>query len=184
MFSGESKNIMMPFLLNIINGTNSEVSLNPTKLLSASIKGDINPFDISATPSNEKKVGLIQVHHPIFKYDQYCGPKGTQTIMNILESWKTDDSIIGVVMDYNSGGGQVSGTREASRYIFDYPKPVVSYTNDICGSAAFYMYAAGDYHFINQYADLIGCIGTMWYSVDLEGVIEQNGGKVNEIYSY
>lgn len=183
MFSGESKNIMMPFLLNIINGTNNEVSLNPTKLLSASIQGDLSPINISAPYSNEKKVGIIQVHHPIFKYDQTCGPKGTQTIMNILESWKTDDSIIGVVMDYNSGGGQVSGTREAARYIFDYTKPVVSYTNDVCGSAAFYMYAAGDYHLVNQYADLVGCIGTMWYSIDLEGVIEKNGGKVNELYS-
>jgi protease IV len=182
MFSGESKNIMMPFLLNIINGTSNEVSLNPTKIISASINGSFNPFEENLAPE-EKRVAIIQVHHPIFKYDQFCGPKGTQSIIRILESWKNDDSIVGVVMDYNSGGGQVSGTREASRYIFNYPKPIVSYTNDLAGSAAFYMYAAGSYHYVNQYADFLGCIGTMWYSVDLEGIIEKNGGKVNEIYS-
>lgn len=182
MFSGDTKNILIPFLLDILQGTKSDFSLNPTSFLQASSSASINSFDINK-PTDNQVVGIIQVHHPIFKYDQLCGPKGTQTIMSILESWKADENIIGVVMDYNSGGGQVPGTREISKYIFDYPKPIVSYTNDICGSAAFYMYAAGKYRFINQYADLIGCIGTMWYNIDLDGVIVKNGGVVNEIYA-
>jgi ClpP class serine protease len=182
MFSGDSKNILMPFLLNILNGTQNEFSLNPTSFLQASSSNGVNPFDIDK-PIENKVVAIIQVHHPIFKYDQMCGPKGTQTIMSILDSWKSNDNIIGVVMDYNSGGGQGSGTREASRYIFEYPKPIVSYTNDLCGSAAFYMYSAAKYRIINQYADLIGCIGAMWYNIDLQGAIEKAGGKVNEIYA-
>jgi len=182
MFSGDSKNVLMPFLLNIVNGTQNEFSLNPTAFLQSSTSNGVSPFDFNKSTDN-KVVAIIQVHHPIFKYDQFCGPKGTQTIMSILESWKTNDNIIGVVMDYNSGGGQVSGTREMARYIFEYPKPVVSYSNDLVGSAAFYMYSAAKYRIINQYADLIGCIGTMWYNIDLEGVIVKNGGKVNEIYA-
>jgi protease-4 len=182
MFSAEAENVLMPFLLNVLNGTDSEISINPTKILSASSSGAMNSFDASK-PSNENLVGVIQVHHPIFKYDQNCGPKGTQTIMNILESWKSDDNIVAVVMDYNSGGGQVSGTREIAKYIFDYPKAIVSYSNDTVGSAAYYMYAAGKYKMINQYADYIGCIGTMFKTVDLSGVIEKAGGKIIEEYS-
>lgn len=182
MFSGDSKNILMPFLLNILNGTKNEFSLTPTAFLQSSATSTVNPFEFEK-PTDNKVVAIIQVHHPIFKYDQFCGPKGTQTIMAILESWKSNENIIGVVMDYNSGGGQVSGTREVSKYIFEYPKPIVSYTNDLCGSAAFYMYSAAKYRIINQYADLIGCVGTMWYNIDLEGAIEKIGGKVNEYYA-
>lgn len=109
--------------------------------------------------------------------------KGTQTIISILESWKNDETIIGVVMDYNSGGGQASGTTEAANYIFEYSKPIVSYTNDIVGSAAYYMYAAAKHRIANKYADFIGCIGIMIFSIDLTGVIEKAGGKVNELYS-
>ena len=182
MFSGDSKNILMPFLLNILNGTKNEFSLNPTSFLQASSLNAVNPFEFDK-PLENKVVAIIQVHHPIFKYDQMCGPKGTQTIMSILESWKSNENIIGVVMDYNSGGGQVSGTREVARYIFDFPKPIVSYSNDLVGSAAFYMFSAAKYRIINKYSDLIGCIGAMWYNIDLQGAIEKAGGTVNELYA-
>lgn len=186
MFSGDTGNDLIPFLMSTITGQEIKETLNTTGFYLSGAKMAFDPFnpnEPTASASKEEKVGIIQVHHPIFKYDQFCGPKGTQTIMSILEDWKNDDSIIGVVMDYNSGGGQVSGTREIAQYIFNYEKPIVSYSNDIVGSAAFYMFAAGKYRIVNQYADFLGCIGTMWYSIDVTGAIEKAGGKVNEIYS-
>lgn len=186
MFSGDTGNDLIPFLMNIISGNEIKETLNTTGFYLSDAKMVFDPFnpnEPTASASKEEKVGIIQVHHPIFKYDQFCGPKGTQTIMAILEDWKNDDTVIGVVMDYNSGGGQVSGTREIAKYIFNYEKPIVSYSNDVVGSAAFYMFAAGKYRMVNQFADFLGCIGTMWYSIDVTGVIEKAGGKVNEIYS-
>ncbi len=186
MFSGDTGNDLIPFLMNIISGQEIKETLNTTGFYLSDAKMAFDPFnpnEPTASASKEEKVGIIQVHHPIFKYDQFCGPKGTQTIMAILEDWKNDESVIGVVMDFNSGGGQASGTREIAQYIFNYEKPIVNYTNDTVGSAAFYMYAAGDYRFVNQYADYLGCIGSMWYSIDITGIIEKEGGKVNEIYS-
>jgi protease-4 len=186
MFSGDTGNDLIPFLMSTITGQEIKETLNTTGFYLSGAKMAFDPFnpnEPTASASKEEKVGIIQVHHPIFKYDQFCGPKGTQTIMSILEDWKNDDSVIGVVMDYNSGGGQVSGTREIAQYIFNYEKPIVSYSNDIVGSAAFYMFAAGKHRIVNQYADFLGCIGTMWYSIDVTGAIEKAGGKVNEIYS-
>lgn len=186
MFSGDTGNDLIPFLMNIISGNEIKETLNTTGFYLSDAKMAFDPFnpnEPTASASKEEKVGIIQVHHPIFKYDQFCGPNGTQTIMAILEDWKNDDTVIGVVMDYNSGGGQVSGTREIAKYIFNYEKPIVSYSNDVVGSAAFYMFAAGKYRMVNKFADFLGCIGTMWYSIDVTGVIEKAGGKVNEIYS-
>lgn len=186
MFSGDTGNDLIPFLMNIISGHEIKETLNTTGFYLSDAKMAFDPFnpnEPSASASKEEKVGIIQVHHPIFKYDQFCGPNGTQTIMAILENWKNDDAIIGVVMDYNSGGGQASGTREIAQYIFNYEKPIVSYSNDIVGSAAFYMYAAANYRILNEYADLVGSIGAMTQGVNMKGIIEKQGGKVYEVYS-
>lgn len=186
MFSGDTGNDLIPFLMNIISGQEIKETLNTTGFYLSNAKMAFDPFnpnEPTASASKEEKVGIIQVHHPIFKYDQFCGPKGTQTIMAILEDWKNDESVIGVVMDFNSGGGQASGTREIAKYIFNYDKPLVSYSNDIVGSAAFYMYAAADYRMLNEYADVVGSIGAMVQGVNMKGIIEKQGGKVYEVYS-
>jgi protease-4 len=186
MFSGDTGNDLIPFLMSTITGQEIKDTLNTTGfyLSDANMVFDpFNPSEPSASASKEDKVGIIQVHHPIFKYDQPCGPRGTQSIMSILENWKNDESVIGIVMDFNSGGGQASGTREIAQYIFNYDKPIVSYSNDIVGSAAFYMYAAADYRMLNEFADVVGSIGAMVQGVNMKGIIEKQGGKVYEVYS-
>lgn len=184
MFSGETGNDLMPFLFNILNGLENQQSLNPTGFYLSDKNASLNPFESKSNSLNKSGVvGVIQIHHPIFKYDQNCGPKGTQTILSVLENWKTDESIVGVVLDYNSGGGQVSGTREIAHYIFNYDKPIVSYSNDVVGSAAYYMYAAGNFKILNEFADFIGSVGVMTQGVNLKGVVEKKGGKVYEVYS-
>jgi protease-4 len=186
MFSGDTGNDLLPFLMNIISGQEIKETLNTTGFYLSDAKMVFDPFNPnqpSASASKEEKVGIIQVHHPIFKYDQMCGPRGTQSIMSILEGWRNDETVIGVVMDYNSGGGQVSGTPEIANYIFNYDKPLVSYSNDIVGSAAYYMYAASQFKILNEFADVVGSIGVMTQGVNLKGIIEKQGGKVYEIYS-
>jgi protease-4 len=186
MFSGDSGNDLLPFLMNIISGKEIKETLNTTGFYLSDATMAFNPFnpnEASASSSAEEKVGIIQVHHPIFKYDQVCGPNGTQTIMSVLEGWRNDASIIGVVMDFNSGGGQVSGTPEIANYIFNYDKPLVSYSNDVVGSAAYYMYAASNYRMLNEFADVVGSIGVMTQGINMKGIIEKQGGKVFEIYS-
>lgn len=186
MFSGDTGNDLIPFLMNIISGKEIKETLNTTGfyLSDATMAFDpFNPNEPNDSTSKEDKVGIIQVHHPIFKYDQACGPRGTQSIMAVLENWKNDASVVGVVMDFNSGGGQVSGTPEIANYIFNYDKPIVSYSNDIVGSAAYYMYAAANYRMLNEFADVVGSIGVMTQGINMKGIIEKQGGKVYEIYS-
>ena len=100
----------MNLLMNILSGQEIKETLNTTGFYLSDAKMAFDPFnpsEPSASASKEEKVGIIQVHHPIFKYDQMCGPKGTQTIMSILEGWRNDESVIGVVMDFNEGGDEV-----------------------------------------------------------------------------
>lgn len=183
MFSNSTGNILIPYLLNILRGKEITSGLSKTNILVANSSG-ITLFNNKNQKTNKtESVAIIKIHHPIFKYDQNCGPSGTQTIISILEEFKSQKNIIGVVIDYNSGGGQSSGTRETSLYINNYPKPIVSYSNDIVGSAAYYMFSAGKYRMLNQNADFVGCIGTMAEGVNLKGIIKKQGGEVYEIYS-
>lgn len=183
--------VLFPFLFQIINGTeiseNNQLSETLVNFYNSSLKpfnAIHQPFSNNGLPG-EKSVALIQVHHPIFKYDQTCGPKGTQTIMQFLENFKNDDQIVGVVMDYNTGGGQASGNSEFADYVneFKKTKPIVSYTNGLLASAGFYMAAASSKIVINKHADYIGSIGTMFKNLNLEGILIKKGATINELYA-
>lgn len=185
MFTDGSKNQLLPYLLNILNGSPIDLkdSITPTSHYLINSIGAASTINDAGDSHNQESVVVLKMHHPIFKYDQNCGPKGTQTIMKMMDDWKDDNSIKGVVFDMNSGGGQASGNQEWADYLNSYPKPTATYTNDIVGSAAYYGASGTNYIVANAFADFIGCIGTMFYSVNMEGVITKAGGEVIELYA-
>ena len=176
---------LYPFLFQLINGNNSYVenALSETKLYFYNSTGQ--SFEDRTEIKNEKTVALIKIHHPIFKYDQSCGPKGTQTIMQILENYKLDTSIAGVVLDFNTGGGQASGNSEFAEYVFNFNKvkPLYSYTNGFLCSAGYYMASSSAKIVVNKHADFIGSIGTMYKNINLEGILIKKGAVINDLYS-
>ncbi|WP_435263413.1 S49 family peptidase [Tenacibaculum sp. nBUS_03] len=181
MLEENSKASLVPFLFKIMNGSNQELTLNATEFSTIENSGHFQ--NVASGKNNSGSVGVIKMHHPIFKYNQECEPKGTQSIISQLEKWKEDSSIVGVLYDVNSGGGQASGTSELAEYNFNYPKPIGVYTNDLIGSAAYYLSAGCKFIVANKHADFIGCIGTMFQKLDVSGVLEKKGAKLHEIYA-
>ena len=126
---------------------------------------------------------VLELKNAIYKYDQECGPKGTKTKIGVLEQYRNDPNLAGIVLDIDSGGGQVSGTPEFHDYIKGFEKPVVAYTDgDMC-SAAYYIGSAADYLIANKRAEAIGSIGVMISFIDWTGYIEKEGGKVITEYA-
>jgi len=185
MLNESSKTTLMPFLLSIIKGTElKNTALNATGFLYADASGNFKSIDNTPdTAIQQNAVALINIHHPIFKYDQACGPKGSQTIMQKMTEFEANPNIKGVVLNFNSGGGQASGNAEFFEFIKNYTKPVISFTKDILGSAAYYMAAASDYIFAHKHADFIGSIGTMYSKLDMQTALEKAGVKLVEEYS-
>ncbi|MFV9552072.1 S49 family peptidase [Algibacter sp. PT7-4] len=185
MFTDNSKSILYPYLFQIINGKDILIknTLPQTTHYFQSVSGLKSSSNTSETLPKHTSVAIINIHHPIFKYDQECGPKGTQSIINMMESWRNEAEIAGVVLNVNSGGGQASGNAEFAEFINNYPKPVEVFTKDIIGSAAYYFSAAAKKITAHKHADFIGCIGSMYHSVNLEGVIKKKGGTINEFYA-
>jgi protease-4 len=185
MFTDNSKYQLYPFLMNIMNGSPVDSLVLPETSFYYQSLGGVKSAMNNQSDVQSDSVAIVKVHHPIFKYDQECGPKGTQSIMDMMESWKQDSNIKGVLFDINSGGGQSSGSREFAEYVHEYNKikPVVSFTKDTIGSAAYYFAAGSKYIIAHKHADFIGCIGSMYYSVDMEGVLNKKGATIHEIYA-
>lgn len=128
-------------------------------------------------------VAVINLKDPIYKYSQECGPQGTKSKMRTMDSYSKDPNCVGVVLDIDSGGGQVSGTPEFYDYIKSYSKPVVSYTDGLMCSAAYYIGSAASYVIANSRADAIGSIGVMIHFIDVAGMYEKKGAKIITEYA-
>lgn len=142
---------------------------------------------MSSSPENRSdalNVAIITFNQPVVKYDSWYW-LGTQTYIKILESYRSDTSIAGIVLKIDSGGGQVYGTPEFYDYIIQFrqSKPVVVYANGYLCSGAYYIAAASDWIVVNKRADAVGSIGAYGTIVDMDGIIEKLGGKVHTIYA-
>jgi protease-4 len=137
----------------------------------------------SGESSQADYVLVTNIKNAIYKYDQECGPRGTKSKMQTLEYYKNDPNCKGIVLDIDSGGGQVSGTPEFHDYLLNFSKPVVAYTDGLLCSAAYYIASAADHIVANKRADHIGSIGTMLSFIDFTGYYEKQGAKVITEYA-
>lgn len=135
---------------------------------------------------NTARVAVINFIGPVIKYyDWWYDMLGTQEYMQILNRYKNDPSIAGVVLNTDTGGGQKYGTPEFYDFINDFKKikPLVIYTNGLLCSGGYYFAAPSSYIIANKRADAIGSIGIYTELFDVNGYYESLGLKVHTIYS-
>ena len=182
MITSSGASSMMPQLLSLIRG--NELKEVASKLPTVFMEMDGEDFlDIPEMNSTSQYINVLSIKTPLFKYDQMCGPSGTRSMTRILKEWEGNDNVVGVILDIDCPGGQVSGLAEFADYIHNYSKPIVAYTDGLMASAAYYVAAACDHIVVNQNADLIGSIGTMLTYVNLDGIIEAEGGIIKDVYA-
>ena len=172
----------LPLLFNILEGKNLNFkeSKEESILTYVNLKG--KNISVPAETSSFKNVAILTIKTPIVKHDQNCGPKGTKTMMRLLDELKSNESIAGIVLDIDSGGGQSYGTPEFYDYIATYPKPIVAYTDGFMCSAAYYIGSATKHIVANKRAEAIGSIGAFSQILDLTGYYEKQGAKLHTIY--
>jgi protease-4 len=184
MITDAGKNSLYPELLSLLKGKEIVKSENTIPVVYMSVDGEDITGDVTEMTSNSQYITVLSVKTPLFKYDQYCGPVGTRTMSRVLKEWEANDNIIGVVLDIDCPGGQVSGLAEFAKFLNNYSKPLVAYTDGIMASAAFYIAAAcGGGIVSNEYSDFIGSIGTMLHYVDINGYLLDQGVVVEDIYA-
>lgn len=160
-------------------------SLNISFIELNTSSGDLNSSN-SSDIEIPAKVVIINFIGPVVKYeDWWYDMLGTQDYMRILDRFKNDPTVAGVVMNTDSGGGQYYGTPEFYDYIkkFNEIKPIGIYTNGYLCSGAYYFAAPASFIMANKRADAIGSIGIYTEIFDWNGYYESIGLKVHTIYS-
>lgn len=170
----------LPLLLNLITST-KEGKIDASEKKEP--KSSFIYSDEGSTGSSSQKVAILNIKQPIVKHSQFCGPEGTKSMMNRLRTIENDNDIAGVVLDIDSGGGQVYGTPEFHDFIKNFSKPVVTYTDGLLCSAAYYIGSAASHIVANKRADAIGSIGVYSQILDVTGWYEKQGAKLHTIYS-
>lgn len=144
----------------------------------------LNSLSESKSDHSEKTVAVLSIKQPILKYtDYYFGYLGSKTFISVLKNLESKNDIVGVVLDIDSGGGQVYGTPEFYDFIQNFSKPIVAYTDGYLCSAAYYVGNATNYIVANKRADAIGSIGAYASFLDFTGMFEKWGAKDHTIYA-
>lgn len=177
---------LLPSLYAVLSGKQSfSAPTNP--IPEAFIFNGVATMPSASSFDNETNkdnyVLVLSLKNPIYKYNQECGPRGTKSKQQIMVRYESDPNCKGIVLDIDSGGGQVSGTPEFHDFIKNYSKPVVAYTDGMMCSAAYYIGSASNHIIANKRADAIGSIGTMIHFVDMTGVYEKKGAKIVTEYA-
>ena len=177
---------LLPSLYSILNGKltfSTPDKPTPETFIFSANKSLVSASSFDNETNKDNYVLVVSLKNPIYKYNQECGPRGTKSKQQIMSRYESDPNCKGIVLDIDSGGGQVSGTPEFHDFIKNYSKPVVAYTDGMMCSAAYYIGSAAKHIVANKRADAIGSIGTMIHFVDMTGFYEKKGAKVITEYA-
>jgi len=131
----------------------------------------------------ENSISVINITGIITKYDQYSGPAGTETKINLLQRADANKDIVAHILLIDSPGGEgyaYMGFADAIRKI---NKPVIAFIDDMAASAAYGLAAAADSIYANADMAKAGSIGTYVQVIDYERFWEKEGLKIHEIYA-
>jgi len=140
-------------------------------------------FVFTDTNIPEGSVAVIPIRSEILKYDQPCGPRGTQSILTDVISADQNPNIKSILLIVDSPGGQVTGTDLLAEAISNSTTTVVAYIEGLAASAAYWIISGASKIIASSDLDRIGSIGTMLMVEDLKPALEAEGIKFHEVYA-
>ncbi|MCX8158511.1 MAG: signal peptide peptidase SppA [Candidatus Diapherotrites archaeon] len=107
-------------------------------------------------------------------------------IVENLELAASDPTVKAILLDIDSGGGSVVGSRRIVKKIElikkDFNKPVFAYINETGASGAYYVASAADFIIADE-GSLVGSIGAIIMIPDINEFLSKVGVKMNIISS-
>lgn len=107
---------------------------------------------------------------------------GYDVLETILDIADNDDQVQGILLDIDSGGGEVAGCFDLVDFISNLETPVWSIANEFAASAAYAIASAADRVIVTRTAQ-VGSVGVVMRHIDISGALEQYGEKVTLIYA-
>jgi protease-4 len=81
--------------------------------------------------------GVISVN--LNPMEKLIGCTDLNDIWAMLKSFEKNSAVKRVIFKINSGGGTTTGLEELARYIYNYPKETIGFTDEDMGSAAYWL---------------------------------------------
>lgn len=132
----------------------------------------------------EGSTAIIPIRSEIMKYDAECGgARGTMSIEQDIKTADRNGNISGILLVFDSPGGEVTHTDLISKTIADTKTPVVAYVEGMACSAAYWMASGANKIIASSNIDRVGSIGTMCYFYDMTPYWEKQGVKFHEFYA-
>lgn len=155
--------------------------------------GDEEPDDSDRNQYREFQtatgnIAVIPIHGILGKHlsslEIACGGCSLDTIQNQLKTVASSSRISQVLLDINSPGGTVVGTPETAALVaqVNETKPVWAFTDSDCCSAALWLASQARLFYSTESAD-VGSVGVRMILLDVTRQLEEDGVKVNAIYS-
>lgn len=161
-----------------------------------------NPISKSLLERSEKKLGIFsgnedlkEYHNPGQAYIARLHIKGTiqeesehynqKWLISTIDDLQYDEDNVGIILDVDSPGGTVFEADEAYLRLLEYAeeKPVYAYLESLAASGGYYISCAASHITANRNT-LTGSIGVIaGQSVDLTGLMEKYGVKVETFHS-
>jgi signal peptide peptidase SppA len=126
-------------------------------------------------------VAIYKMMGPLMKQDQFCGPKGMDSIAADLQSLDANTNIDAIVLQIDSPGGTVAGTENLARTVANLKKPVVAYVDGTMASAAYWIGSSARHVMMSGRTSAVGSIGTIFSMADVKPVLEKAGVKFHTI---
>lgn len=136
-------------------------------------------FQIDAVSAGT--TAIVPIVGPIMKYGYWSA--GTANIKRTLLALAASPKIDKIVLEIDSGGGTVAGTRELADAIMAIDKPTYAYVSDMAASAALWIAAACDTIYSNNDMAEVGSIGVYTSVADFNAYYASQGLPVHDIYS-
>ncbi|NCA75626.1 MAG: S49 family peptidase [Alphaproteobacteria bacterium] len=189
LISSERKSAYASLLLSLMKGeslSDSDSSFARERNRSFVICGSAEQpqrFGYTDASIPEGSVAVIPIRSEILKYDQPCGPRGSQSILGDVKQADQNPNIRSILLIVDSPGGQVTGTDLLADAIAKCETPVVAYIEGMAASAAYWIISGARRIIASSDLDRIGSIGTMLLVEDLKPALEKLGVKFHEIYA-
>lgn len=136
------------------------------------------------TNQEQEKVVIVPLHGTMTKYET-CYSDGTLALANQIKSFAQDESVIGLVLDIDSGGGAASAVPpliEAIQYFQSKNKPLLAHC-DLCGSAAYWVASQCDAIYMDNSLSEVGSIGAYSVLIDNTAQNPSTGERIITVYA-
>jgi signal peptide peptidase SppA len=145
----------------------------------------ISEFGIDANPDNapEGSIAVMSISGVITKYDQFCGNAGMLTKAALFDKAMANPNINGVILSFDTGGGDGMATELFSTKIKNATKPVVAYINGTAASAGYWLASSAEHIVIDGQTSEVGSIGTYVTIRDFKDRLKAMGITERRIYA-